>query len=79
MRTVAVISQGELTWLDDGMTGLAVALSRTYCALLLSYAILSWVICGSHSTASSTVHMAQSKCEFIIIIICQISPLPANV
>ena len=33
MRTVAVISQGELTWLDDGVTGLAVALSRTYCAM----------------------------------------------
>ena len=33
MRTVAVISLGELTWLDDGVTRLA--LSRTYCALFI--------------------------------------------
>ena len=34
MRTVAVISQGELTWLDDGVTGLAVALSRKYMCII---------------------------------------------
>ena len=55
------------------MTGLVVALSRMYMCII-NQAMPSLAMGHIY-----VAHMGQPKCEFIITIICQMSPVSANV